>query len=109
MKDSPKKKGQKREIRMQGVSASQDRRLRIVGLGASAGGLDALEEFFSAMPPDCGMAFVVVTHQHPGQASLLPELLKRRTSMAVLEVRDRVRIKPNTIFVSSPDGWLTLR
>jgi len=49
----------------------------IVGLGASAGGLEALEEFFKQMPPDGGMAFVVVTHQHPGHTSLLPELLRR--------------------------------
>lgn len=56
----------------------------IVALGASAGGLQALEDFFAAMPPDSGMAFVVVTHLHPGQPSMLHELLRRKTSMPVV-------------------------
>ena len=49
----------------------------IVGIGASAGGLEALEALLGAMPPDTGMGFVVVTHQHPGHTSMLPELLAR--------------------------------
>src|SRR5215831_1051777 len=51
----------------------------IAGIGASAGGLEALEELFDNMPADTGMAFVVVTHQHPGHTSMLPELLRRKT------------------------------
>src|SRR5215831_8556641 len=55
----------------------------IVGFGASAGGLQALEEFFSNVPVDSGMAFVVVTHLHPEQPSMLHELVGRKTSMPV--------------------------
>jgi two-component system, chemotaxis family, CheB/CheR fusion protein len=80
----------------------------VVGLGASAGGLEALEEFLKHMPPDSGMAFVVVTHQHPGHTSLLPELLRKDTAMPVTEVSDNLRVKPNTIYVARPEGYLAL-
>ena len=50
----------------------------VVGIGASAGGLEALEKFFVHIAPGCGMAFVVVTHQHPAHTSLLPELLRKQ-------------------------------
>ena len=59
--------------------------LTVVGLGSSVGGLEALEEFFKHTPPDSGMAFVVVTHQHPGHTSLLPELLRKSAAMPVAE------------------------
>jgi two-component system, chemotaxis family, CheB/CheR fusion protein len=80
----------------------------IVGLGASAGGLEALEEFFKQMPPDGGMAFVVVTHQHPGHTSLLPELLRRCAAMPVVEASDNLRVKQNCIYVARPEGYLAL-
>ena len=51
----------------------------VVGIGASAGGLEALGELLDALPADTGMAYVIVTHQHPGHKSLLPELLRRET------------------------------
>ena len=57
----------------------------IVGIGASAGGLEAMEEFFHHMPPSSGMAFVVVSHQHAGHVSLLPSLLGKCTAMSVVE------------------------
>ena len=80
----------------------------IVGLGASAGGLEALEEFFKHMPPDGGMAFVVVTHQHPGHTSLLPELLRKCAAMPVVEASDNLRVKPNCIYVAQPEGYLAM-
>ncbi len=55
----------------------------VVGLGASAGGLDALDAFFQAMPDVTGIAFVVLTHQHPGHVSLLPDLIAKHTAMPV--------------------------
>ena len=57
----------------------------IVGIGASAGGLEAMEEFFRHMPPGSGMAFVVISHQHAGHVSLLPSLLGKCTAMPVTE------------------------
>ena len=83
-------------------------RFFIVGLGASAGGLEALEDFFSHLPADTGMAFVVVTHQHPGHVSLLPELLKKRAPIPVVEADDALCLAPNRIYVASPDGYLSI-
>lgn len=82
--------------------------ITIIGLGASAGGLEALEEFFSHTPPNTGMAFLVVTHQHPGHVSLLPELLGKHTRMPVREARNGQRIEPNCVYVSSPNRRLAL-
>jgi two-component system CheB/CheR fusion protein len=81
----------------------------VVGLGASAGGLEALEVFFKNLPADSGMAFVVVTHQHPGHTSLLPELLRKCTAMPVVLVSDKLRLKPNCVYVSPPADYLRMR
>jgi two-component system CheB/CheR fusion protein len=78
----------------------------IVGIGASAGGLEAIDELLDHMPPDTGMAFVVVTHQHPQHTSLLPELLARRTKMPVVAATDGTRLLPNHIYVGIPGGHL---
>jgi two-component system CheB/CheR fusion protein len=74
----------------------------IVGIGASAGGLHALETFFDRMPSDSGMAFVVVTHLAPDRPSLLPELLQRRTGMPVKSATDRCMVEANHVYVSAP-------
>ena len=80
----------------------------IVGLGASAGGLEALEKFLSHLPPDCGLGFVVVTHQHPGHTSLLPELLGKCTRMRVKLAADGTVVEPNTVYLSLPEGYLAI-
>ncbi|MDH5700711.1 MAG: PAS domain-containing protein, partial [Nitrospirota bacterium] len=72
----------------------------IVGIGASAGGLEAFEEFFTQMPPNSGLAFVVVPHQSPTHTSLLPGLLQKCTTMPVLEVSDGLVMKPNTVYLA---------
>ena len=74
----------------------------IVGIGASAGGLEALEEFFHHIPTDSAMAFVVVTHQPAAHVSLLPELLRNHSSMAVQEVTAGVKVEPGHIYLSQP-------
>lgn len=71
----------------------------VVGIGASAGGHDALKEFFSHIPPDTGMAFVVVTHLLRSHKSILPRILSRFTSMPVLRMKGVDMITPNTVFV----------
>jgi two-component system CheB/CheR fusion protein len=71
----------------------------IVGIGASAGGLEALQELFANTPPDTGMAFVLIQHLDPSHASLLPELLGKYTSMPVCEADDNMRIKPDCIYI----------
>ncbi|MFT4579577.1 MAG: two-component system CheB/CheR fusion protein [Nitrospinales bacterium] len=80
----------------------------IVGIGASAGGLEAFEDFFAHMDPATGMAFVVLTHQHPGHISLLPELLRKCTSMDVMQVTDQIKIKQNCVYLNPPGKNLSI-
>jgi two-component system CheB/CheR fusion protein len=76
---------------------------RIVGIGASAGGLEAFEEFFRHMPTDSGLAFVLVPHLDPSHGSLLSEILQRSTTMQVVEAKDQVEVRPNCIYVIPPN------
>jgi hypothetical protein len=63
----------------------------VVGIGASAGGLEALEHFLSRVPENSGMAFVIVQHLDPTRKGIMPELLQRTTSMNVIQVKDRTK------------------
>ena len=74
----------------------------VVGIGASAGGLRALEEFFENMPSDGGAAFIVIQHLSPDFKSLMKELLERRTRMAVHRVEEGMAIAPNNIYLIPP-------
>ena len=80
-----------------------ERQLTVVGLGASAGGLAALQGFFDAMPAGTGMAFVVITHMDPERESLLPEILQQHTAMPVRQVTDMVAIEADHVYVISPN------
>ncbi|MGD0352686.1 MAG: chemotaxis protein CheB [Dehalococcoidia bacterium] len=75
----------------------------IVGIGASAGGLEALQELFTNMPSDTGMGFVVVSHLDPSHVSILPELLQKCTDMPVYQTKDGMGVKPNNIYVIPPN------
>ena len=75
----------------------------IVGIGASAGGLEAMEDFFRHMSPSSGMAFVVVSHQHAGHVSLLPSLLSHCTAMSVVEATDGMEVEANCVYLA-PGG-----
>jgi chemotaxis response regulator CheB len=81
---------------------------RVVGIGASAGGLNALEYFFQAVPPDSGLAYVVVQHLDPTQKALLAELLQRVTSMPVREAVTMMHIVPNCVYVIPPNTEITV-
>jgi chemotaxis protein methyltransferase CheR/two-component system CheB/CheR fusion protein len=80
----------------------------IVGIGASAGGLEALEQFFTPIPANCGAAFVVIQHLDPTHKGILPELLQRVTLMMVSQAVDRVIVKPNCVYVIPPNKDLTI-
>jgi two-component system CheB/CheR fusion protein len=80
-----------------------------VGVGASAGGLDALQAFLGAVPRAPGIAIVIVTHQAPDQKSLLPELLARKTALRVLIADHGLEIEPDCVYVSPPGKRLGLR
>lgn len=80
----------------------------IVGLGASAGGLEALEQFFRHVPAKSGMAFVIVQHLDPTRKGIMPELLQRATGMKVVQVRDRTWVKPDCVYVIPPNKDLSI-
>ena len=80
----------------------------IIGLGASAGGLEAFEQFFRHVPPDTGMAFVLVSHLDPSHASILTEILQRTMSMPVVEAQDQMQIMPNCVYVIPPNRDMTI-
>jgi two-component system CheB/CheR fusion protein len=75
----------------------------IVGIGASAGGLESLEQFFHHMPADSGMAFVVVQHLDPTRRSSMPEIMSRLTSMKVQVAEDGMKVAPNSIYLIPPN------
>ena len=113
-------KSRKSSIEKVEPSASQDREPHIhdfpvVGIGASAGGLEALELFFENVPADCGMAFVVIQHLDPNYVGILPELLQRITELTVTLVTDHLLVRPNQVYViprnksmSIQNGYLNL-
>ncbi len=80
----------------------------VVGLGASAGGIEALAEFFDAMPADSGLAFVVVLHLDPTKESQLSSILALHTKMPVAQIEDGTGITPNYVYVIAPNHDLTL-
>ncbi len=80
----------------------------IVGVGASAGGLEALEQFLGNVSEQSGMAFVVIQHLDPTHQGILPELLQRITKMAVIQASDLVKITPNCVYVIPPNKDISL-
>jgi len=80
----------------------------VVGIGASAGGLEALEAFFRNMPPDPGMAFVVVQHLDPTYKGILTELIQRTTAMRAFQIKDGMALKPDHIYVIPPNADLSI-
>ncbi len=87
---------------------SETRPFTIVGLGASAGGLKALQLFFGALSENIGMAFVVVTHLHPEHESVLAELIQSHTHMPVNQVKEMVVIQPDHVYVIPPNRNIIL-
>ena len=71
----------------------------VVGIGASAGGLDAFRKLIQTIPENSGMAYILVQHLHPGHESALPEILQRVTPLPVVEISDNVEVKPDHIYV----------
>jgi len=71
----------------------------VVGIGASAGGLDAFKKLLKAIPENSGMAYVLVQHLDPTHESMLPDLLQKVTNIPVLEISDELKVEPNHIYV----------
>jgi two-component system CheB/CheR fusion protein len=80
----------------------------VVGIGASAGGLEAFIQLISNLPNDTGMAFVLLQHLEPSQPSMLSDIIARSTPMPVQEVEDGMGVAPNQVYVIPPNQGLTL-
>ena len=83
-------------------------RFPVVGIGASAGGVEAFRQLLSHLPTDTGMAFVLIQHLDPNHKSLLTEILARETTMPAIEVRDKIAVEPNCVYVIPPNTKMTM-
>lgn len=79
----------------------------IVGVGASAGGLDAFKRLLSSIPENSGIAFVLVQHLDPLHESILPEILQKVTNIPVLEITDDIHLAPDHIYIIPSNKMLT--
>ena len=98
--------GKKKVVKIFASPIKKDGRLGsfpIIGIGASAGGLEAFEEFFRHMAPDSGMAFVLIPHLDPVHASMLTEILQRATVMPVTEALDQIEVETNHVYIIPPN------
>ncbi len=89
-------------------SAAEKKNFLTVGIGASAGGIQPLKEFFAAMPDGNGMVFVVILHLSPEHESQLSSVLQTSTKMPVIQVRETVKIEPNHVYVIPPTKHLAM-
>jgi two-component system, chemotaxis family, CheB/CheR fusion protein len=87
----------------------QDSNVRVVGIGASAGGIDALKDFFAAMPADTGMAFVVIQHLDPDHVSYMAGLLARHITIAVAQAEDGMEVRANSVYTIPPNTFLFIK
>src|SRR5687767_14546551 len=81
----------------------------VVGIGASAGGIQALKQFFSRVPNDSGIAYVVILHMSPEHESRLAEILQTASPIPVTQVRDQTEVKPDNVYVIPPNQNLVMR
>ena len=82
--------------------------LSIIGIGTSAGGLEALETFLANVPKNSNLAFVIIQHMDPTHKGVLVELLQRGTPMPVFQAKDRMRVKANCVYVIPPDKDMSI-
>jgi two-component system, chemotaxis family, CheB/CheR fusion protein len=104
----PAKKSSSNRSDAPGQAMEAPRRLPVVGIGASAGGLEAASSFFNEVPSHLGMAYVVVLHLDPTRVSKLSEILARTTPMPVLQVQDGMRVEPDHVYVIPPNCEMTI-
>src|SRR5580698_4035716 len=105
--DRPKKKPAKADRNKARVSLANGS-FPIIGMGTSAGGLEALEHFLSHVPKSSGMAFIIVQHLDPTRQGIMPELLQRITGMKVIQVKDRTLVQPNSVYVIPPNKDMSI-
>jgi two-component system CheB/CheR fusion protein len=110
MKSAPKSQPEKqvKAPRKKASSAATPAPFPIVGIGASAGGLEALEQFLENVPVNSGMAFVIVQHLDPTREGIMSELLQRTTGMKVVQVEDGTKVKPDCVYVIPPNKDMSI-
>lgn len=81
----------------------------VVGIAASAGGLDAFKKLIGAMPADTGIAFILIPHLDPTHESLMVELIGRQTTMPVVQAEEGLRVEPNRIYIIPPNKYMTIQ
>ena len=91
------------EKRPEQKTGKNDGSFPVVGIGASAGGLETIGTFLSNMSPDSGIAFVIIQHLSPQHKSIMAELLAKHTHMAVMEIEDGMRLSPACVYLNPPD------
>src|SRR5688572_26771767 len=90
------------------TEAKTDAPFPVVGIAASAGGLEAFIQLLNNLPADTGMAFVLIQHLAPDRRSLLSDILARNTQMPVHDAQDGMAVEPNHIYIIPPDSKLLL-
>src|SRR6185437_8840828 len=105
-KSRPKRREEKRASGWETPRANVS--FPIVGIGASAGGLEALEQFIRNVPANSGIAFVIVQHLDPTHKGIMSELLQRVTSMKVRQVKDRTKVQPDCVYVIPPNKDMSI-
>ena len=100
---SRRKRGSPPTARRAARNSKDDPHFPIVGIGASAGGLDAFLQFFNGLPASTGMGYVAIQHMDPSKESLLPDILARSVRIPIVEAKDRMRVLPDRIHVIPPN------
>lgn len=100
---------QEDDVKEEGEKEGVNSPTKIVGIGASAGGLEALEKFFFNMNPDSGMGFVIIQHLSPDHKSLMADLLGKTTQMRVMEAQEAMRIEPNSVYLIPSGKTMTVK
>ena len=80
----------------------------VIGIGASAGGLEAMERLLSRLPVDTGMAFVIISHTDPARTSMLPEILRRKTKIPITEIKEGLKAEPDRAYLPPSDKDLRI-
>lgn len=104
-----KKDEPKASTRTSTIDPEDSNRFPVVGIGASAGGLEAFEAFFSAMPDKPEASFIIVAHLDPSHSSLLPELIQKKTKMQVTQASDHQKVEPNKVYIIPPNKELIIQ
>ena len=116
MRNPERKNGAKEEYRVSETNnirtapaEREEERPLVIGIGASAGGLEALQQFFGCMPGNSGLSFVVVQHLSPDYKSFMADILGKHTDMQVLEAENEMPIRPDTVYLIPPKKYMTLK